>query len=252
MSDDRSFGDFSARMRKLKKPEPEPTAVQPDYDMVYTLRQRILGVLIRDARQVNGKSVTECAEALGVSPELFVKWEYGEDSPSLPQIEMLAYLLDVPVSHFWGVETLEAAQKARQVPQDDFIALRNRIIGALIRRARKEAQLSPEVLANRIGVDEEMLLQYEFGQIEIALPVLLSIASATNVPINFFLEATSRVGSTLELGEDFRRFKQMRPEVRHFVVQPMNQSYLELAMRLSEMSVEELRGIAEGILNITY
>lgn len=252
MGSDKSFGDFSARLRKLKPSEPEPTLVQPDHEMVYMLRQRILGVLIRDARQISGKPVAECAAALGVSPQTFILWEYGEDSPSLPQIEMLAYVLDVPVSHFWGIETLEAVQQARQVPKADFISLRNRIIGALVRRARKEAQLSPEALAARIGVDEEALLQYEFGQVSVPLPVLISIASATNVTINYFLESSSRVGVTLELGEDFRRFKEMKPEMRHFVVQPMNQSYLELAMRLSEMSVEELRGIAEGILNITY
>jgi transcriptional regulator with XRE-family HTH domain len=252
MSGDRSFGDFAARLRKRKEAEPQAAAVQTDFDSVYMLRRRMLGVLVRDARQAAGKTVTECAAALEVSEVEFVNWEYGEAAPSLPQLEMLAYILEIPVSHFWGAETLEATQEAREVPQDDFFSLRDRIIGALLRRARKEAQLSPDELASRIGAETEVVTQYEFGQTPIPLPVLLSISSAANVPINYFLEASSRVGTWLELGEDFKRFKAMPAEVRRFVVQPMNQSYLELAMRLSQMSVEELRGIAEGILNITY
>ncbi len=252
MGGDRSFGDLAARMRKRRKTEPEPTMAQTDFESVYMLRRRILGVLLRDTRQVSGKTVAECAAAMEVTPEIYVKWEYGEASPSLPQIEMLAYMLDVPVSHFWGVETFEATEEARQVPRADFIVLRNRIIGALLRRARKEARLSLEDLAKRIGVPEEELMQYEFGQVPIPLPVLLSISSATNVTLSYFLEQTSRVGVSLELGEDFEHFKKMPPDMRHFIVQPMNQSYLKLAMRLSEMSVEELRNIAEGILNITY
>jgi transcriptional regulator with XRE-family HTH domain len=252
MGDDRSFGDFAARLRKRKEAEPQTTTVQTDFESVYMLRRRMLGVLVRDARQAAGKTVTECAAALGVSEVEFVNWEYGEAAPSLPQLEMLAYILEIPVSHFWGAETLEATQEAREVPQDDFFSLRDRIIGALLRRARKEAQLSPDELAVRIGVDAEAVAQYEFGQTSVPLPVLLSISSAANVPISYFLEASSRVGTWLELGEDFKRFKALPPEMRRFVVQPMNQSYLELAMRLSQMSVEELRGIAEGILNITY
>jgi hypothetical protein len=43
----------------------------------------------------------------------------------------------------------------------------------------------------------------------------------------------------------------MPEAMRHFVSVPVNQSYIELAMRLSQMGTGELRGIAEAILNIT-
>jgi hypothetical protein len=40
--------------------------------------------------------------------------------------------------------------------------------------------------------------------------------------------------------------------MRAFILRPINRSYLDLAIRLSEMKVDELRNIAESILEITF
>ena len=44
----------------------------------------------------------------------------------------------------------------------------------------------------------------------------------------------------------------MPAEIRDFALKPINQSYLELAMKLSKMPAGQLRVIAEGLLEITY
>ena len=44
----------------------------------------------------------------------------------------------------------------------------------------------------------------------------------------------------------------LSPELQAFISKPVNRPYLELAQRLSEMSVEKLRAVAEGLLEITY
>jgi hypothetical protein len=41
-------------------------------------------------------------------------------------------------------------------------------------------------------------------------------------------------------------------EVRQFVATPVNRPYLELAMKLSSMSRDKLRAVAENLLDITY
>jgi hypothetical protein len=48
-----------------------------------------------------------------------------------------------------------------------------------------------------------------------------------------------------------RRFRELPDELQSFVTKPINVKYLEVAMRLSEMSASRLRGIAEGLLEIT-
>ena len=74
-----------------------------------SVRAKKLGVLVRDVRQASGESLQECAQALGVSEETFEAYELGERSPSLPELEALAYYLNVPVEHFWRIKPFRAA-----------------------------------------------------------------------------------------------------------------------------------------------
>jgi hypothetical protein len=41
-------------------------------------------------------------------------------------------------------------------------------------------------------------------------------------------------------------------DVQAFVADPLNADYLQTSIRLSKMPAEELRGIAEALLEITY
>jgi len=41
-------------------------------------------------------------------------------------------------------------------------------------------------------------------------------------------------------------------ELRQFVAKPVNRPYLELAMKLSNMSRDKLRSVAEDLLDITF
>lgn len=68
------------------------------------LRAKALGVLIRDARLAKRLSVKECAQALHIKPATFRAYEEGRKSPSLPELEILAYFLDLPLEHFWEKE----------------------------------------------------------------------------------------------------------------------------------------------------
>ena len=69
------------------------------------IRSKKLGVLLRDARVTAGKNMKECGQIIGVSSATVSSFERGDKSPSLPELEMLAYFLDIPVDHFWGQET---------------------------------------------------------------------------------------------------------------------------------------------------
>jgi hypothetical protein len=44
----------------------------------------------------------------------------------------------------------------------------------------------------------------------------------------------------------------MPMELREFVSLPVNRPYLELAMKLSGMSRDKLRSVAENLLDITF
>src|SRR6185295_12469747 len=114
-----------------------------------TTRAKIIGVLIRDARQVRGLDLAACAAAAGCSAQALAAMESGEASPSLPELEMLAYVLDVPLSYFWGDKVLSAqpAPERAAVPAAEVSAIRQRIVGALLRQTRQKARLEPADLA---------------------------------------------------------------------------------------------------------
>ena len=73
-----------------------------------TLRAKIIGALIRDARLAAQKTIDECAGIVGVSEQDFEAYELGSKAISLPELEAIAYHLQVPLDHFWERETLVA------------------------------------------------------------------------------------------------------------------------------------------------
>ncbi len=73
----------------------------PEVDAV-TLRRKILGVLLQGARLKVGRTKKECAQALGIRPSLITAYEEGRKDISLPELEVLAYFLGVPLMHFWS------------------------------------------------------------------------------------------------------------------------------------------------------
>lgn len=246
---DKSFSDLASKMRSKRAEEQveEPR----DFEELYLLRARILGVLIRDAREAADLSVDRCAEQIEVPASTLSAWELGKIVPSLPQLELLSYALNVPISHFWGTETLLLQEQHATVDRAEYVALRTRLIGALLRQARENANLTPDALAEAAGVPTAYITAFELGQRPIPTPVLVTLASTCRVNLSYFLENGNRIGTFLLLQEDMKNFSELPEEVRRFVASPVNQPYIELAMRIAQMGTSELRTIAESILNIT-
>ncbi len=245
-----SFSDIAARMRQHAAEQTEQEEGPPDFEEIYKLRARILGVLIRDARFAANLSWDECAEKVGVTTDILESWELGLAMPSLPQVEILAYVLGMPISHFWGSDLLEE-QERQAVDPHEYIELRNRLIGALLRAAREQVNLSQEQLAAEVGIPAGNIAAYELGQRPIPTPVLSSLASACRVNLSYFLENGNKVGTFLLMQEDVKAFIDMPEEVRHFVSNPTNLPYIELTMKIARMGTTELRSVAEAILEIT-
>jgi hypothetical protein len=97
-----------------------------------------------------------------------------------------------------------------------------------------------------------LLASYEFGQTSIPLPDLEVILHRLGLQLEDVLESSGVVGEWESAGRLFERFKRLPPDLREFVAQPMNEHYLRLAQRLSQMPADHLRAIATGLLDITY
>ena len=223
--------------------------------MVNSLETRAqkLGTLIREAREHAGQTVEICARVMKVSPETFAAYESGEKSPSLPSIENLAIYLNIPVDFFLGRAPLPRVQAGPPALDtlDSLLSLRNRIVSALLRKMRLESGITLDELSRYVEVSPEQLQAYETGQYPIPLPKLEMICLALNVSIRDFLDTSGPVGRWNQQQKAVNAFLELPPEMQQFISQPVNLPYLNLAQRLSEMSVDRLRNVAEGLLEIT-
>ncbi|MCI0519794.1 MAG: helix-turn-helix transcriptional regulator [Chloroflexi bacterium] len=223
--------------------------IHPD---ALSLRTKKLGVLMCDARLAARKSLEECASALGIPTAELEACEYGDSALTLPQIEVLALYLKVPLDHFWGSKALsEDPDGGLRLDLEQLVALRQRVIGAMLRQARVRLESSPDEVAQDAGLTGAQLEAAELGELSLTLPQLEALAAALNRPINEFIDKHGPVGAWMNQQRVMDGILKLPPELQNFVSKPINRPYLDLALRLSEMSVDKLRGVGEGILEIT-
>lgn len=218
-----------------------------------TIRSKKLGVLIRDARMASRRSLKECAQAIGLkSGAAFRSYEEGRKSPSLPELETLVYYLDLPIDHFWSKETKSNNPlpiETLDLPK--LVAVRQRKIGALLRQERTNASISVRNLAHETGISGARIKAYELGERPIPIPELEVILSALGGRIETCFDRSGPIGQWLTNEEAIQSFLELPDELRDFASKPVNRPYLELAMKLSSMSKDKLRSVAEDLLDIT-
>ena len=217
-----------------------------------TLRTKKLGVLIRDVRLASRRNLDECAKAIGVTKGIFRAYEEGRRAPSLPELEVLVYYLKLPIDHFWGKASISEDQPAAE-PLDlpRLIELRQRMIGALLRQERNNASISIKALTLETSIPSGRIKAYELGERAIPVPELEALLTALGSRIETFFDQSGPVGEWMTDQKSMQQFLDLPKELQAFVCQPVNRPYLELAMKLSSMSTDKLRSVAEGLLDIT-
>ncbi len=216
-----------------------------------TLREKKLGLLIRDARMAERRSVKECADAIGAQVGQFRAYEEGRKSPSLPELEALVYYLKLPINQFWGKETRSDSMFVESVDTARLITLRQRMIGALLRQERNKVNMSLRHLSTETGISQARLKSYELGERAIPVPELETILTVMGSRIETFFDQNGPVGQWMTSQRAMQKFLELPEEMQNFVCQPVNRPYLELAIKLSDLSREKLRAVAEGLLDIT-
>lgn len=217
------------------------------------IRTKKLGVLIRDARLASRRTLQECAEAIGVTKSVFKAYEEGRRSPSLPELEVLVYFLKLPINHFWGSEAIsDDAPPTAPLNLPQLLLVRQRKIGALLRQAREKANKSVRELSHETGISASRLKAFELGERPIPVPDLEVLLAALDSRVNDLFDQSGPVGQWMSDQKAISDFLKLPPELRAFASQPVNIPYLELARKLSAMSKDRLRSVAEGLLDITF
>jgi transcriptional regulator with XRE-family HTH domain len=218
------------------------------------IRNKITGVLLRNARLQTGKSVDACAAALSTDPAFIVGAEEGRESLTLPQLESLARVLQVPIQYLLGEQDLLADLGAPEpLRLGNVMALRQKIIGVILQQARLEAGWTLDEVAAVLDCGPERIVRIEFGQEPIGLAELQALAQALDLSFEELVTEDTTLPAEGERSiSDAQQLAHLPPEILDFVLKPLNVPYLQAAMNLSQMPVDALRQFAAGLFEITY
>lgn len=221
-------------------------------EFAITIRAKKLGILLKDARLTSGKTMKECGESLGISGSTISSYERGNSSPSLPELEILSYQFKVPMDRFWKDKTIAAEDElSEQIEPALFIANRQKQIGEKISAAREELDKTYEEITSETGITYGRMKRFEAGETPIPLPELELLTNSLEFSMQELFEHETLLGQWIGAQSSVDEFLSLPAELQQFVTKPVNQPYLEIALKLSRLSAEELRGIAENLLEIT-
>jgi transcriptional regulator with XRE-family HTH domain len=220
--------------------------------LLETVRARKLAVLIIDAITAAGKSLEEVSKLAGIAADDLSSFEKGEKIPSLPEIEALAYVLDTPIEHFWGRQSLsEGKADSTRTLNPKIIMVRQKMISSFLTLKREEKGISLTVLSSLSGVPEERLKAYENADQSVPIYDLDALAKALGLALDDFYDQRGAVAEWRKSRGVNQQKSNLPPEMQDFINKPINRPYLELAMKFSELPAEKLRTVAESILEIT-
>lgn len=211
-----------------------------------SLQLKVLGVLIRMAREKARRTVPDVATRIGVTPARIRQYERGDREITMPELERLALFCETPLSFFLRSD-IEPAEEKIQPPTEAEIRAHRALIGAKLKQARLAAGKTKEQFAKEMGYRTAQIVRYERGLKDLPIKELEKLANALNVSLTYFIEDRAANKETAAL-VDLEKLAQMTPEVRDFVLDPTNLPYVRLAMKFRELPKNKVKELGEVLL----
>jgi len=149
------------------------------------IRQKIMGVLLRHARLRAGRSQAELAAALRISRYRYGQYERGQRDISLPELELVADLCGVPLGYFFD-DRATVEDEGTDKPSLVALCIQRKIVGTLLRQARRQAGKSQKECAALLGISARRVSLYERGERDMPSSELEALAPYLNVQPSYF------------------------------------------------------------------
>ncbi len=253
---------------------------------LYQIRAKKIGLKLTMARQKVGLNIEDLSSQVGIEPAVLSQMEKGISCPSLPQLQYIASIIQMPLDDLintFALAPIPAGLEISALPK--YYDIRNRMLGIQIKKNRIQQNLSEDQLAQVTDVKTTDIESYESGQKLIPFPVLMKISEYLHLPYELqpktetvpteippivkertnesIVEQEEQVAppvpefltepaiETTPVPTDENVLPGLSNELRDFINKPSNLPFLELAMKLSHMDAKKLRDIAESLLEIT-
>ena len=219
-------------------------------EQTITLRTKMLGAMLRDARTKAGKSIHETANWLEISPSTLTSFEMGRKAISLPELELLSCYFRVPIEPFLHLDAVRT-DPAAAIKTRMWVTLRQRIIGIFLKQSREELGRSLKEISEETGFPAARVSAYERGMRPIPIPELEALLTVLGQPIEKLNSTDGHVGRGLLEQRLLMQISDFPLDVLRFLTEEDSLTYLDLALRLKSISAEKLRGLTEGLKEIT-
>jgi transcriptional regulator with XRE-family HTH domain len=210
------------------------------------IERKIIGVLMRAAREKSRRSVKQAAERLGVSQARVRQYERGTREISLTELESLALYLQAPLSYFLDSDSSIEEEKS-PAPQPEKIKSLRAMIGERLKQARLAASKSREECAKATGVKPGTVGRYERGLGDIPITELERLAKFLGVNLFYFLQDDTGGDDSGEV-LDLEKLARLPKETRAFVMNADNMPYLRMAMKFRDLPADKLKELGEILL----
>ncbi|MGB2894762.1 MAG: helix-turn-helix transcriptional regulator [Anaerolineales bacterium] len=210
------------------------------------LRAKMLGALMREKRLETGRSLKDTAKLIGTTTSTLSSYEHGRKSISLPELELFAFHIDTPLRYFTSPSAGEVGEDYKFDPII-MVSLRQRMIGAMLRKRRLELGMSIRELAAAVDMPSSRVSNYERGVRPVPLPDLESLGDALQQPLDALIEHEGPIGNWHMTQQAFERFCGLPADLRAFFSTPENEPYLQMAERLSKLDLHALQSVAQAL-----
>lgn len=205
---------------------------------------------IKYIRKSKRRSMHDCATILGLSRESYHAIEAGTTPLSLPELELLAIYLGVNPSDFLNEDSHHPLYSA-YLDEDirpQFLALREKMIQALIAIERTNNNLSWEDIEAATQISVDQLLEYDNGDSPIPLHDLIKISKYLEIPIDEFYEpvwSSATIKQTVAVNDDWQpEFSGEKPKEITLEDDP----YRNLLTALKSLPLQDQADIAKILL----
>lgn len=208
------------------------------------VERKIFGVLMRAARERSHRSVKQIAQRLGVSTARVRQYESGAREVSLPELELLALYLQVPLSYFVNPNS-DIPRDLPAPPHPEKIKSLRAMIGERLKQARLTANKSREEAAHAANLKPSTLARYERGLGDIPITELERLAAFLGVNLFYFLQGEHEEQADVL---DLEKLARLPKDARIFVLDPDNLPYLRMAQKFRDLPHDKLKELGEILL----
>ncbi len=209
------------------------------------LERKIIGVLIRAAREKARRTVKQVARRLGVTAARARQYELGTREISLPELESLALFLRVPLSFFLSGEPV-TDDPLPKPPTSEEIRARRAMLGAKLKQARMTAGKSLAECAQLIGRTPGTVSRYERGLIDIPITELERLSKLLKVNLSHFVQDNGQRGGAELM--DLEAWARLPNDVRLFIMDTNSLPYLRMAIKFRDLPKAKLKELGEILL----